>query len=264
MINIWNWCKRAENLFFLVIVGICLILASRAYNVWGIVAILLGHGHYKLCRKKTLFSRLKIRKLKMATLKVRRHSDFSRVTNICRRVFLMKPAILRWLLMDTTMHLVRSRTCTRLALGMIFKFLFLGSCSGQSEVRNTISFRDSVILVQDSLKAMTLYLDRIKDADVKNFFFDNENWFYINNSRVARMATGDNIDFLPAVQEITGLSQTDSYQFISLALFLKNNHISGCFKHYYFECIFVIIGLPRKITMKINDTSYSSINRWEI
>lgn len=123
------------------------------------------------------------------------------------------------------MPLVRIRICTGIALGLIFCFLFLGSCSNQSEVRNTISFEDSIPWVQDSIELMASYLDRVNDADGKNYFFDNEDWLFINNSRIARMAAGDSVDFLSTVQDVTGLSEIDSYKFISLALYLKNNHI---------------------------------------
>jgi hypothetical protein len=132
------------------------------------------------------------------------------------------------------MHLEKSRIYAGVALGLIFYFLFLGSCSSQSEVRNTISFKDSVTTVQDSIKLMTSYLDRIKDADVKNLFFDHDDYLYINNVKIARMSIGDRIDFLDSVQHVTGLSKSDSYKLVSLALFLKDNNISACFKHHFF------------------------------
>lgn len=132
------------------------------------------------------------------------------------------------------MQSVKSRLYTSLILAVTFCFLFLESCSSQSEDRNKINFKDSIVVVHDSLKLMSSYLDKIKEADVKNFFFDHEDYLYINNQKVARMSVGDMINFLNVVQSITGLSDKDSYKFISLALFLKDNYISGCFRHHVF------------------------------
>lgn len=135
---------------------------------------------------------------------------------------------------------------TSMANKKMFLLVFFGilaipllkACSGDSTERNKIVFRDSTSAVQDSLEAMNGYMNRLIKREVNNFFFDNKDFIYINNRRIGRMPISDKIKFLSVVQEETGFSEIESLRFVSLAVFLKDNFLNGCYRHNYFEVYF--------------------------
>ncbi|WP_276374885.1 hypothetical protein [Chryseolinea sp. H1M3-3] len=130
--------------------------------------------------------------------------------------------------------MIKNKLQTVSVFVLLVYVLIVESCAKNSENRNEIVFNNSVAMVQDSVKLMGHLLDQINDAEVKNFFFDNEEYLFINNKKIGRMAIGDKISFIDTVKNVTGLNEIESFKFVSLALFLKNNFISGCFKHRIF------------------------------
>lgn len=111
-------------------------------------------------------------------------------------------------------------------------------CTSSSNDRNRIVFKDSIDEVQDSLRLINTLLNKANEAEVKNVFFDGNNFIYVNNVKVAPMSVGDKIDFLGKVAQITGLSLSESFKLVSLARFLRDNYVSGCFKHRLFGIYF--------------------------
>jgi hypothetical protein len=116
---------------------------------------------------------------------------------------------------------------------------FFQACSKIPE-RNKIVFRDSVSVVQDSVRTMSYLMTKMREKEVKNYFFTNDDSLVINNRRIGRMSNGDSINFIKIVKEETGISENESLRLISLALYLKDNFINGCFKHRVFGVYFYV------------------------
>ena len=105
----------------------------------------------------------------------------------------MKKGILRKLYKDI---ITNSNRCHLLPVAnMILMLCFFHACSKIPE-RNKIVFRDSVSVVQDSVRAMSYLITKMREKEVKNYFFTNDDSLVINNRKIGRMPDGDSIDFI--------------------------------------------------------------------
>jgi hypothetical protein len=65
-------------------------------------------------------------------------------------------------------------------IGYIILFIF--SCQRSEK----INFVDSTEVVNQSMKSIIVILGKTRDSEMRNFFLDNDNYFYINNNKIGR------------------------------------------------------------------------------
>jgi hypothetical protein len=65
-------------------------------------------------------------------------------------------------------------------IGYIILFIF--SCQRSEK----INFVDSTEVVNQSMKSIIVILGKTRDSEMRNFFLDNDTYFYINNNKIGR------------------------------------------------------------------------------
>lgn len=108
----------------------------------------------------------------------------------------------------------------------------LQSCSfGNASERNEIAFKNSAQSVQDSLEVMNAFMDRLPKDEVINYFFDDENYLYLNSQKLTILNGIDYSHLLEMTDKLNSFSKQDIKHFVTIALFLKDNYMEGCYKH---------------------------------
>lgn len=102
--------------------------------------------------------------------------------------------------------------------------MLTNACSEPSSERNHISFKAPVKSIEDSIRQMNNLMKKLpRDAEMINYFFDNKNSLYVNNIELGK-AESFNPDTVAVFKSMTG---TEKESFLTIALFLKENEISG-------------------------------------
>ncbi len=110
-----------------------------------------------------------------------------------------------------------------LVLGGII--LLANACSQTvTSKRDSISFKTPIKAVEDSIRRMNNLMKQLpQDAEMINYFFDHENNLYVNNLKLGQLKSIT----LDSVTAFKNMNAIEKKSFLTIALFLKENEISG-------------------------------------
>ncbi len=147
------------------------------------------------------------------------------------------------------------------------------SCSQiRDPLRNKIVFRDEINQVSDSILNIQLLLDKLPKDPVINCFIDREGYLYVNNKKVGFLKEALNDPSVRSDSVFKNFSNDDFTRFISITVFLLQNHIdasrkdivSGMFVHGYRRTEENVYNDVREIMVNIDTTSSGFMNQNQI
>ena len=113
----------------------------------------------------------------------------------------------------------------------VFCVLFT-SCNFYSK-RDRIVFNDPIESVQDSIIVMNQLMDKIPANYVKNYYFDDDEYLYINSKKLLlKKPNIYNIECIDTCKEFENFKPQEIIRFISIAIFLERNFIDANHNNY--------------------------------
>lgn len=102
--------------------------------------------------------------------------------------------------------------------------LLTNACSQPSSERDSITFKAPVKEVEDSIRTMNNLMKKLPiDAEMINYFFDDENNLYVNNIKIGKVNSFNS----DTVATFKNMTTEEKKSFLTIAFFLKENEILG-------------------------------------
>lgn len=142
----------------------------------------------------------------------------------------------------------------------------------QDPLRNKIVLIDEINQVSDSILNIQLLLDKLPKDPIIGSFIDREGHLYVNTKKVGLLKEALNDPSIRSDSVFENFSNDDFTRFISITVFLLQNHIygsrkdnlSGMFVHEYRRTEENVYTDIRDIMVNIDTTSSRFMNQYQI
>lgn len=116
---------------------------------------------------------------------------------------------------------------------LIIMSFAMSSCYRSSEerrMRNIIEFKDAVPVVEDSIRAMEALLEKLPDAEIKNYWIDN-GYLSLNSNKIGELESLKHKTKIDTIVALNSFSKEEIHKLISLSTYLRENFIVAAYSH---------------------------------